>query len=100
MSCGGGDVAILRDVAVADQRGTAERREIDVELDVAPHAQRGGHAARRLDLARVNLAVADRQRVELVAVARGHGAGRVGVETAAEKDDGARARRHERRRPR
>ena len=90
MSCSGGHVAILRDVAVADQRGPAERREVDVELDVARDAQRGGDAARRLDLARVDLAVADGQRVELVAVARGHGAGGVGVEAAAEQDDGAR----------
>ena len=91
----GGDVAVLRDSAVADQRGAAERREVDVQLDVAAHAQRGGDTARRLDLARMNLAVADGQRVELVAVARGHRTGRVGVETAAEKDDGARARRRD-----
>ena len=90
MSCAASSVAILRDVAVADQRRAAERREVDVELDVARDAERRGDAARRVDLARVHLAVADGQRVELVAVARGHRAGRVGVEAAAEQDDGAR----------
>ena len=60
--------AILRDGAVADERGAAERRERHVEFDVPDDAERLRDVARGLDLARMHLAVPDRQRVELVPV--------------------------------
>ena len=47
MSCCASSVAILRDLAVADQRGAAERREVDVELDVRRDAERRGDARAR-----------------------------------------------------
>ena len=79
--------AILRDGAVADERGAAERSEVDGQLEVPGDAERAGRGARRLDLARVDLAVADAQGVELVAVRPGHRRGGERVEPAAEQHD-------------
>ena len=73
------------------QRGAAERGQVDVELDVPRDAERRRHGARRLQLARVPLTVADRQREEAEAVRPRDRRGRVGIEAAAEQDDGDRA---------
>ena len=55
------EIAVLGDLTVADERRAAERREIDVELDVPRDAEIACHLARRGDLARVDLAVPHRQ---------------------------------------
>ena len=81
------EIAVLRDLAVADERGAAERREVDVELDVARDAEIARDLARRVDLARVHLAVAHRQRVQLVALGARHRAGGVRVQPAAQEKD-------------
>ena len=78
---------VLRDRAVADQRRAAECRKVHVELDVPGHAKIAGHIARRLDLARMDLAVSDRERVELVALGPRHRARGVGVEPAAQQQN-------------
>ena len=77
-------IAVLGDLAVADERRTAERREVDVELDVARDAKVACHLARRGDLARVDLSVPHRQGVQLVPLGAHHGARGVGVQSAAE----------------
>ena len=41
------ELPILRDFAVADQRGAAERREVDVELEMPRDAERPRDLARR-----------------------------------------------------
>ncbi len=51
---------------------------------MAADAKRLCHHPRGRDLARVDLTVTDRQRMELVALGPRHGARGVGVETAAE----------------
>ena len=77
MSWSGRHVAILRNRAVSDQRGAAERREVHVQLGMPGDAERRGHPTRRIDLARVDLAVTDREGEELIAVTRRDRARRV-----------------------
>ena len=74
--------------AVSAEPPNAERSS--VELDVPGDAERCGHRARGLELARVTLAVADGQRVQLEAVAPRDRRGGVGIEPAAQQNDGAR----------
>src|SRR4029453_8279886 len=64
----GVEPAILGDDAVPGERRAAELREIDVQLDVGGDVKASCDGARRFDFARVNLAVADRQSVQLVAL--------------------------------
>ena len=66
----GGQRPILRDLAVADERRPADLRQRHLEFEVPRDAQRRGDLPRRLDLARVDLPVADGQRVQLVPVRR------------------------------
>ena len=85
----------LRHLAVAEQRRSAERREIDRKLAMRFRAERLGNLARRQNLVGVPLAVLDRQRVDVEAgLARERCRG-VGVEPAAQQHDGfARRRGH------
>ena len=62
-------------------------RQVDVELDVPDDAECSGHIARRRNLARVHLPVANRQRVQLVSIAPRHRARRVRIQPAAEEKD-------------
>ena len=61
---GRGQVAIARHRRVRGQRRAADGAQIDRQLEMPLDAERRGDGARRLDLARVALAVVDRQRVQ------------------------------------
>jgi hypothetical protein len=50
----GAELAVLWDGAVADERGSAERCEVDVELEVPHDVERARNVARRLHLPRVH----------------------------------------------
>ena len=81
------EIAVLGDLTVAEERGAAERREVDVELDVARDAQMARDLPRRGDLARVHLAVPHGQGVQLVPLGAHHRARGVGVQPAAQQKD-------------
>src|SRR5829696_6298954 len=62
---------IFRNRAVADERGAAELRQRYVDLHVSSSTERLRDLPRRVDLPRVDLSVADCERVELVALCSG-----------------------------
>ena len=64
------DFPVLRNRAVADERRTAERGEIHLELDVPDDPEVAGHGASGGQLLAVHLAVADREGVQLDPSAR------------------------------
>ena len=72
---GGVQVAILGDRAVTRERGSAERREIDGELDVPDDVEGARDGAGGFDLTCMDLPVADREREQLVALRASDGAG-------------------------
>ncbi len=84
----GGDVTVLRNLTVANQGRAAERSQVDVKLGVPRDSQRRGDPARGLDLAGMDLTVADRQREQRVPVLGGDRARGVGVEAPAQEKDG------------
>ena len=81
------ELTVLWDRAGADQGGPAKCRKVDVEFDMPGHAKIAGNVARRLDLARMYLAVSNRERVQLVSLGPHHRARGIGVEPAAEQTE-------------
>ena len=73
---------------VGGERRAAEGAEVDVDDHVPPDAEPLGDPARRLELDRVALAVADAQRVHVEPVAPRDGGGGGRVQPAAQQDDG------------
>jgi hypothetical protein len=64
------NVAILRHGAITNQRRASERRQIHVQLGMPGDTERPGHPTRRIDLARMDLPVPDREGKELAAITR------------------------------
>ena len=86
------DRPILRHRQIARQRRAAERGQVHGDLDVAGDAERPRDRARRLDLARVPLAVRDGERVQAEPFGPRDGRGRVGIQPAAQQNDRVRHR--------
>ena len=82
------DRAILRNRRIGRQRGPAERRQVHVELEVPLDAKRRRHSARRLELARVALPVAEGQREQPETLRARNRRGRIRVQAAAQEDNG------------
>ena len=79
---------ILGNRRVSGQGRPAKRRQVNVELKVPIDAERGGDGARRRKFVGVTLAVAQGQREQAKPFSTGDRRGCVGVEPAAEKNDG------------
>ena len=86
------EVASARDVEVRGERRSADRPKVEIHLEMPLDAERARDRARRVDLARVPLAVVDRQREQREALALGDRRGGVRIESPAQEDDGAHAR--------
>jgi hypothetical protein len=84
------DGAILRHGAITRQRRAAEPGQIQLEFEVPPDVEIGGHGASRPQLVRVPLTVVDAERRQRESVAPGHRRRRVGIESTAEQHDGTR----------
>src|SRR5205085_734272 len=85
-----GDVTIPRHGGVRREGRAAHRPKIDCELEMASSANAARHRSRGLDLARMPLAVVNRQRIELESVGLRDRRRRVGIQAATEKDYGFR----------
>ena len=78
----------MRHGGIGREGRAAERREIDVNLDVPEDTELARHAPGRLDFEGVPLPVAHGQRVEAVAGLAGDGGRGIRIEAAAQQDDG------------
>ena len=82
------DRPILGHRGGAGQRRGGDAAQVEIQLGVAADAERPGDGARGLDLARVDLAVADGQRVQREALGGDHRRRGVGIEAPAQEHDG------------
>ena len=75
---------VFRHVDVRRQRAAAEGPQVDLDNLMLAHAKVPGHARRRLELDPVPLAVIERERVALEAVAPGHAQAGGGIQSSAQ----------------
>ena len=76
----------MRDRVARRERRPADRTQIDRELEMPLDAERARDVARRLELARVPLAVADCQREEREALRLRDRSGGVGIQATAQQE--------------
>jgi len=86
--------AVLGYGDVVGQGGAAEGAEVEGDDDVAGDAERGGHAAGRLELGRVALAILEGEGEDVEPLGAREGERGRGIHAAAQQDDGSPALGH------